>query len=417
MPKKLRHPFESPTHRRSLTPQGRPYRGPKLMRGVQLNYRRNGTANTNGSWVGKIANGHGSHSEPKIGEADDFGKADGVNVLSFEQAENKLKKMVSGGTEVAVLTLATAALKSYEDDLIARGARPNNVSVLRFHLTGSSLLTMPLALITVDELKLWRNGMVAKGLKPASVNRVRNSLRACLELALPARSHVWKEGLETLPNAQRARAGLIFTDDRIISELVAEAYRRDPALGLLCDVCAVTGTRPVQAQRLRVEDLIADPKRPRLLMNKSAKGGGRNRASKKTQLYPLPITPALAAKLQEAAKDRADDAPLLLRSDGEPWNADSPSGDYRHRFADVVEVVGLPASATMYLFRHSSIARRLLQGMQISVVASLHDTSEAMIRAHYGKFIIEDDAVDDIIRKGLLHHDEPAPDNVIPLAR
>jgi integrase len=286
---------------------------------------------------------------------------------------------------------------------------------VRYHLIGNRLLNKSLALITADELRAWRNNLISKGLTASSVNRVRNNLRACLELAMSARSHVWKEGLETLPNAQRARAAMIYPD-ATISALVTEAYRHDPALGLLFDVLSITGTRPVQAQRLHVEDLIvSDPERPRLMMNKSAKGGGRNRAEKKTLRFPVPITKALAAKLQAAAKGRADNARLLLQSDGQPWNENNPSGDYRKAFAEVAKAMGLPANATAYLFRHSSIVRMLLGGVHTKIVADLHDTSEPMIRAHYAKFLVEHS--DDVARAVLLHHDEPAPpaDNVVAL--
>ena len=43
----------------------------------------------------------------------------------------------------------------------------------------------------------------------------------------------------------------------------------------------------------------------------------------------MPITVQLAAKLKAAAKGRADDAPLLLQSDGTPWG-DNPGAGY-HR--------------------------------------------------------------------------------------
>ena len=54
------------------------------------------------------------------------------------------------------------------------------------------------------------------------------------------------------------------------------------------------------------------------MMPKSAKGGG-GIAARKSERYSVPITVQLAAKLKEAAKGRADDAPLLLQSDGSPW--------------------------------------------------------------------------------------------------
>lgn len=76
---------------------------------------------------------------------------------------------------------------------------------MRCHLVGTLLLNRLVNLITSKELKAWRDSQVAKELQPSSVNRLRNSLRAALELAAPHRSYVWKVGLEALPNATRAR--------------------------------------------------------------------------------------------------------------------------------------------------------------------------------------------------------------------
>ena len=203
---------------------------------------------------------------------------------------------------------------------------------------------------------------------PATINRVRNSLRAALELAAKARSHVWKAGLETLPDTQRAR-NVVLTDAQVLA-LVEAAYSHDPALGLLFDVLATTGARPSQAVRLLVEDLRADAK-PKLMMPASGKGGGRNRSEKKLRRYPVPITPALALRLKGAAAGRAGDEPLLLRNSGAPWNPDNVHGDYRDDVREVIARCGHdPNTVTPYALRHSSITRQLLRGVPIRVVAS-----------------------------------------------
>ena len=197
---------------------------------------------------------------------------------------------------------------------------------------------------------------------------------------------------------------------------VAAAYALDHQLGLLTDTLAITGARPSQAVRLRVEDLHDHPLRPKLMMPKSAKGGGRNRSAKKIERYSVPITRALALRLKAAAKGRAGDAPLLLQSDSRPWDK-NPGQNYHRQVDNVVTGIGLdPAEVTMYCLRHSSIVRMLLRNVPIRLVASLHNTSVAMIEKHYSKYITEH-SIDDITRVGLLSESAPAADNVVALAR
>ena len=412
MPRKARSSFETASARLKLPikENKKPY-WERLGPGLSLGYRRNDHA---GSWSIRAADGAGGEWLKRIGTADDYEHANSKDVLSYEQAVAEARGLYRGKDhadhDASRPVTLDEALGHYRTDLQARSAKPYNADLARTHLT-PSLLSKPLALIMADELKAWRNRLVAKGLAPSSVNRIRNSLRACLELSAPNRSHIWKSGLETLPNATRARK-LIFPDNVIFS-LIGEAYRRDAALGLLCDLLAMSGMRPVQASRLRVEDLIGGDK-PRLMVSKSAKGGGRNRAEKKLQRYPVPITTSLCGRLKEASKGRADDAPLLLQADGRPWSESDPHGDYRRAFIEVAEAAGLAPDVTAYLFRHSSIARMLMRGLHTKLVADLHDTSEQMIRQHYGKYIIEH--TDEIARAALLHDEPPAKAKVIQIS-
>ena len=124
----------------------------------------------------------------------------------------------------------------------------------------------------------------------------------------------------------------------------------------------------------------------------------------------------LAAKLKAAAKGRVDDAPLLLQSDGSPWDK-NPGLNYHRKVNRVVTVIGLnPAEVTMYCLRHSSIVRMLLRNVPIRLVASLHNTSVTMIEKHYSRYITEH-SIDDIARAGLLSEPTPEADNVVALAR
>ena len=148
------------------------------------------------------------------------------------------------------------------------------------------------------------------------------------------------------------------------------------------------------------------------MMPKSAKGGGRNRSAKKPERYSVPITAQLAAKLRAAAKGRADHAPLLLQGDGSPWG-DNPGAGYHRDVDKVVTAIGAdPATRRCTRSRHSSIVRMLLQNVPIRLVASLHNTSVAMIERTYSKYITEHS--DDVSRKALLQL--PVGDAVAALA-
>lgn len=340
-------------------------------------------------------------------------------MLTFYDAQDAAKKLARGGdgsSDSAPVTV-DGALKAYKGDLIARNANPYNAEHPRVHLT-SALLAKPVALLTATELKKWRDGLFGT-MSPATINRLGRCLCAALSLAALHDDRVknrdaWEIGLADLPDAQEAR-NVVLSDDQV-HEFVATAYALDYQFGLLIDTLAVTGARPSQVVRLRVEDLHAHPLRPTLMMPKSAKGGGRNRSAKRTERYSVPITPALSRKLKAASTGRADDEPLLLQSNGSPW--EKHPGQYHHRqISKAVTTAGLdPADVTMYALRHSNIVRMLLRNVPIRLVASLHNTSVAMIEKHYSKYITEH-SLDDIARLGLLPEPGPAPGNVVALGR
>ena len=391
--------LESRSARLRLKIRRRPYSGPSLARGIALMYRRN---KTNGTWVLKVSDGHGAYWTKGFALADDFEDADAKNVLTFYQAQDQAKKLARGEDGSAGSTPITVdgALTDYKADLTARSANPYNAEWPRVHLT-SVLLSKPVAMLAATELKKWRDGLLGT-MAPSTINRLCGCLCAALEQAAQHDKRIqnrdaWETGLAGLPNAQEAR-NVIISDDKV-RELIAAAYRLDHQFGLLTDTLAITGARPSQAVRLRVEDLHDHPLRPKLMMPKSAKGGGRNRSVKKTERYSVPITAQLAAKLRVAARGRADHAPLLLQADGSPWG-DNPGAGYHRDVNRIVTAIGADPNATMYALRHSSIARMLLQNVPIRLVASLHNTSVAMIERTYSKYITE--YSDGVSRKALL---------------
>jgi len=407
--------LESRSARLRLKVRRRPYAGPSLARGISLMYRRN---RTNGTWVLKATGGHGAYWTKGFALADDFEDSDGKAVLTFYEAQDAAKRLArgeDGSADTGPITV-DGALKDYRHDLETRNANPYNAESPRVHLT-NVLLAKPVQLLNAHELKKWRDGLLGN-LAPATVNRVCRCLFAALELARHHDERIqnrqaWEVGLAGLPDAQEARN--VILSDSNVRDFVSAAYAHDNKLGLLVDVLAVTGARPSQVVRLRVEALHHHPLRPKLLMPKSAKGGGRNRSQKRNERYSVPITVQLAAKLRASAAGRAEHAPLLTQCDGSAWGDDPAQRYHRHIDKIVVEIRLDPAVVTIYALRHSSIVRMLLQNVPIRLVASLHNTSVNMIERTYSKHIVEHS--DDISRKALLQHESPAPlaDNVVSL--
>jgi hypothetical protein len=413
--------LETPTSRSKLDARKKPY-WQRLGPGLSLGYRRNEGV---GTWSIRAADGKGGEWLKKFGVADDIEKADGTYILSYKQAAHAASKLVRGGDEDEVeeeqgnkpVTLGIA-MDRYKDDLVSRGAGASNATTPKGHLP-ASLLSKPVPLLDAQELRKWRDGLLAK-MVPASVNRYCKVVKAALNLATRSdrrikNEHAWETGLQLLPDANEVN-NVILADAQVIS-FVAGAYAHDEKLGEFTDVLAQTGARPSQAARLYVRDLIAHKTEPRLMMPKSAKGGGLNRTSKKVERYSVAITPALAQRLAKAAKGRPASAPLLLQSNGKTWGVDGKgvSDDYREDIAEVVKAIGLdPDEVTLYALRHSSIVRNLLLNVPIRVVAASHNTSVAEIERTYSKFITEHSG--NLSRRALLDHEAAPADNVIPLA-
>jgi integrase len=395
--------LEIRTARLKLKVRKKPYDFTSISAGIQLGYRRCKGA---GRWVVKVADGHGSYWTKRVAYADDHEDADGEHILTWWQAQDKARALARGKDAGGRPATVAEALADYEADLIARSASPTNARRVRT-LLPSTMLAKPVALLTARELKHLRDGLVAKGAKPSSVNRDLKGFKAALNLAAAHDPRItngaaWRTALAALPDAHHAR-NVILTDEQVRA-LIATAYADDSALGLLVETAAVTGARVSQLARLEVADLQADRPDPRLMMPSSRKGKGIKRIERK----PVPITSSLAAQLRQAAGNRARTEPLLLRTDGAPWQP--PIADYRLPFIRAVTRVGLdPAMVTLYSLRHSSIVRGLLAGVPTRVVAAQHDTSVPILERSYSQHIL--DHSDTVARHALLDTAQPPVSN------
>jgi integrase len=363
--------------------------------------------------VVRSANGKGDYWTATLdGIPDDYEDADGTHVLDIWQAIERGRALVRGQSgERGSLPTWADTIDDYAADLAARGGSKGNATQLRHHLKRTpALLNKPVALLTATELKRWRNDLLGRGIKPATVVRVLKSARASLNLATAHDPRIqnrdaWRVGLSGLTDTY-APVNKVLSDSDVL-KLVAAAYALDPRFGLVVDVLASTGTRTGQACRLLIADLQADRPDPRVMMPSSHKGKGRKNITRR----PVPIPVSLAHKLKHAAGDRDPGEPLLTRADGSAWNPKAQ--ELWSLFGAIAERSGIEATA--YSLRHSSIVRALLAGTPTRVVASMHDTSTPILERVYSAFIL--DHADMVVRRGLLDTAQPAGANVVSLPR
>jgi integrase len=338
--------------------------------------------------------------------ADDFETANNASVMTFWQAQKKALAMVRGSEADSDKPVTVdEALTAYETDLGVRGGAKYNATSVRNHLS-PAMLSKVVMLLTETELLNWRNGLVTKGLKLSSANRIGKSFKAALALAAKRDKRIknniaWQNGLRPL----KAKGGSnpprdnYYQPDADIRDIVAECYVEDADFGMLIDVLAVTGTRESQALKLWPHDLRDEKAdEPRLMIWCSNKGKNRD-----PEQRSVPITAKLATMLRQRAEARGAKRPLFDRI----WNMSN-------RFRVVLERLDLDLTLTPYTLRHSSIIRQILANVPVRVIAFNHDTSVAEIERTYGRYL--GNASDDLTRKGLLADAEPVRDNVIPMA-
>jgi integrase len=404
--------LETGTARRRLEVRKKPF-WTTISPGIGLGYRRNAGP---GTWSVRSTNSDGADWTKRIGLADDLEPADGKHVLTYWQAidvARALARRQPGADDANRPVTVSEALGRYQCDLESRGADAQNAHRVRRHLT-PTLAAKPVALLTMNDLRHWRDGLVSKGVAPATINRTRAGLRAALELAASLDERItnrnaFRLGLKGLPGGKNPRRMVLPEAD--VLRIVQAAYEHNRAFGILIEVLAQTGARISQAARLKCGDLQADGSDPRLLVPTSYKGG---RGQKEREHVPVPITSSLAVLLNKLRGDRPHDAPLLIKGDGTRWLERNKSEQWVI-FRTIAERAGFdPDEITTYALRHSSICRSLLKGAPVSVVARLHDTSSDEIEAHYAAYIL--DVAGTLSRKGLLQVEPAAPgDNVVAL--
>lgn len=414
-------PITTPKLRAKL-PVGLHWRG--IDKGLHLGYRKGPSG---GEWLVRYYKGGGKYGQEVIAIADDLQPADDDWIHDFHQAvkwagamaeqRRHEARMAQFGTDISVkqAVLAYVAKKEKEN----KRERPDILNRLTRHvLQNEALSERKVYTLGLEDLQEWVEGLDS-GLKASAKERIATDFKAALNLAAKDPKNrlnadfrlAVKDGLkiEEIDDEVEVREGQLLTDSQVQAIIAAalvidknDKWDWEGDLHRMVIVLAATGARWSQAVRIRVGDVQMD--NSRTMVPVSRKG----RVKKANMLRGMSVTTSTLHALQPAIVGRPPNEPLLERwyyrqgprHEGKPtyhrvnrgpWR--SPSG-FARTWKKIVKKSGISTllgSETLvpYSLRHSSIVRHLKQRIPTSIVASLHDTSVAMIEKHYAAFIVD----------------------------
>lgn len=210
---------------------------------------------------------------------------------------------------------------------------------------------------------------VPKPLARSSINRIRTTLVAALNLAVARRkvspdlAFEWNAVKPLKDASQRRGLYLERTQRRALLE-AAEGPVRD-----VIECVALTGCRPGD---------------PSLCLRSDYDGRTASvRFRSKDHDRKIPLSPAATALFDRLAKGKLPKAHLFTQDGKKVW---TPS-DWSELVRDAAARAGLPAGVTLYTLRHCWITDAIVGGMDLLTVAKLAGTSLAMIEKHYGHLV------------------------------
>ncbi|MCJ2064392.1 site-specific integrase [Methylobacterium sp. J-088] len=364
--------------------------------GVRLGYRRGrGTRGQGGSWLAASRSADGKRVQTKLGQADDLSAADGLGVLTHEQAKDVarawVKSLRSAPDAQPALTVADA-LERYLEARTAEGMKAvyDARSRARVHIL-PKLGSLRVADLTLDKLRRWRDALVTapKRLRtgrhaakintrdvdvsdPEALRRRRDTANRTLTLLKAALNWAYQHQLVESDRAWRLLKPFRDTGAARVRFLDAVEQQRllntsQGALRELVAAALMTGARFGELTALTVRDF--DGANGTVFIERSKNGRARH----------IPLTVGGAALFARLAVGRDLRAPLLRGETGEAWKP----AQYQRAFKAALERAKLE-SITLHELRHSYASAMVRNGAPLIVVAeALGHSGTRMAEKHY----------------------------------
>lgn len=357
--------------REKLKPQREPY-WQKLAKGQYLGYRPS-TVGKGGSWIARFYDPDTRKKD--LHSLGDFGHLAPNERFTAASAEARdwFTHRAGGGT--AEVPTVRQVCERYA------GEKPDAAKRFPRYVYNDPIAKVKLHKLTDRHVREWRKRLeampalvsrskkgeaVTRARTVSSVNRDMVPFRAALNMAYDRgdvlTNRAWRGALK--PTETKSRRNLYL--DRGQRRALLNVLPEDAAA--FCHGMCLLPLRPGALAALQVRDF--DPRNGELLVGTDKAGRGRKL-----------IMPAETAKLfKTLAKGKLPGTYLFTSADGKPWNKDT----WKKPIKDGVLAAGLPATASAYTLRHSTITDLVIDGLDLLTVAQVSGTSVKMIEQHYG---------------------------------
>jgi integrase len=383
--------LENRTARLRLSMGKRHFKG--MGDGLTLIYRR--TGNGFGTWSAKLRVSNGRYGWKPLGTADDYQDANGVDVLTFYQAQAKARSVAdevkaTGGILIKPATVKEAAehyMKWYRDN---RKGVAMAESAIRAHIL-PTLGDKQVAELTTASLRTWLANVAKaparlrtskrakkpnhrpaprtsteKKARQSTANRILTVLKAILNKAyadsMVASNAAWSK-VKPFENVDGARIRFL-TDAE--SQRLINACPAD--LRALVRAALLTGARRGELASLTVADV--NVKTGLIYIAESKSGKPRH----------VPLNPEGLAHFREAIKGKTGDGLAFTRADGTPWGH-----NYHVRaLAAACDAAKIKPMVSFHELRHTYASHLANAGVDLLTISKLLGHSDTRITAkHY----------------------------------
>ncbi len=369
----------------------------KIGQGCFLGYRK---AAGGGSWIARHYDPTRSRTRrhAAIGPADDHLDADGINALSFQQAQARCQDWfrtasAESGHEIAQAGPYTVshALADYLTHYRREGRGLSTVrSAISVHIE-PALGRIRVDRLTTARIQAWldelsgqpgylrtsrfaaerrrkqpNGGPDAQRVRRASANRILTVLKAAL-------NHAWRQGRAGNDAAWRRVTPYRRVDAPRIRHLsLIEAQRLvhacSPDFRPLVQAALLTGARYGELRAARVEDFLVDAG---ILVIRAGKTG---------QARHIYLSAEGRDFLEDVAGSRPAGQFLFRRRDGKAWSATEQTRPMRAACA----AAGIEPAVGFHILRHTYGSNLATRGLPMAVIANqLGHTTTRMTEKHY----------------------------------